>query len=79
MNLSVPLGVPFAPGMLLPHLEKENHRGTDADIYVLLRREAFPPNAPKRSSGEAVMNEGLVPHEGLEPPTHCLRSNCSTT
>ena len=46
--------------MLLPHLEKENHRGTDADIYVLLRREAFPPNAPKRSSGEAVMNEGLV-------------------
>jgi len=25
------------------------------------------------------MNEGLVPHEGLEPPTHCLRSNCSTT
>ena len=37
MNLSVPLGVPFAPGMLLPHLEKENHRGTDAHIHVLLR------------------------------------------
>ena len=27
---------------------------------------------------EGFLSEGLVPERGLEPPTNCLRSNCST-